>query len=312
MQTWLSANTLFLSRLHDRLGETQYTDYLTGEAKVTSMWLRQEGGHNRSKTQSGQAKTQTNRYVVQLGGDIAQWSQTGLDRFHLGVMAGYGYARGHTDAQYSAYKSKNRVDGYSLGVYGTWYANQQDKSGLYVDSWIQHALFNNSVQGDGLSEEKYHSKGWSASIEAGYSFNLSQSDSVSYWLQPKAQVTWMGVHADKHYEANGTRVTGNGDNLSTRLGLRAYRQAQSKVDAQTGRTLQPFVEINWLHNTKNFGVTMNDVSDYQTGTRNIGEAKVGIESNFNNRLNVWGSVAQQVGDKGYRDSQASIGVKYSF
>lgn len=174
------------------------------------------------------------------------------------------------------------------------------------------AWFNNSVQGDGLSEEKYHSKGWSASIEAGYSFNLSQSDSVSYWLQPKAQVTWMGVHADKHYEANGTRVTGNGDNLSTRLGLRAYRQAQSKVDAQTGRTLQPFVEINWLHNTKNFGVTMNDVSDYQTGTRNIGEAKVGIESNFNNRLNVWGSVAQQVGDKGYRDSQASIGVKYSF
>lgn len=303
------ANTLFISRLHDRLGETQYTDFLTGENRVTSLWLRQDGGHNRSHTQSGQLKTRTNRYVVQIGGDIAQWSHSGLDRYHLGVMAGYGYAQGHTDAKYSAYTAKNRVDGYSLGLYGTWYANQQDKSGLYVDSWVQHAWFSNSVQGEGLPEEKYNSEGWLASIEAGYSFNLSQSDSVSYWLQPKAQAIWMGVHADKHVETNGTSVTGNGDNLSTRLGLRAYRQ-QTEVSA--GRTLQPFVEVNWLHNTKDFGVTMNDVSDYQAGTRNIGEAKVGIEGNFSQRLSVWGSVTQQIGDKGYRDSQASIGVKYSF
>lgn len=303
------ANTLFLSRLHDRLGETQYTDFLTGEENVTSLWLRQDGGHNRSNTQSGQLKTQSNRYVVQIGGDIAQWSQSGLDRFHLGVMAGYGYAQGHTDAKYSAYRAKNRVDGYSLGLYGTWYANQQDKSGLYVDSWVQHAWFTNSVQGEGLSAEKYHSQGWLASVEAGYSFNLSQNDRVSYWLQPKAQAVWMGIHADKHIETNGTSVTGNGDNVLTRLGLRAYRQQK---DAGTGRTLQPFVEVNWLHNTKHFGVTMNDVSDYQAGARNIGEAKVGIEGNISPGLNVWGSVTQQIGDKGYRDSQASIGFKYSF
>lgn len=306
------ANAMFVSRLHDRLGETQYTDFLTGEQKVTSLWLRQDGGHNRSKTRSGQLKTQSNRYVVQIGGDIAQWSHSGLDRFHLGVMAGYGYAQGHTDAKYSAYNAKNRVEGYSLGLYGTWYANQQDKSGLYVDSWVQHAWFTNSVQGDGLSEEKYDSNGWLASVEAGYSFNLSQHDNVSYWLQPKAQVVWMGVHADKHDETNGTSVTGNSGNLSTRLGLRAYRQVQRETDAGATRALQPFVEVNWLHNSKNVGVTMNDVSDYQAGARNIGEAKVGIEGNVNKKLSVWGSVAQQIGDHGYRDSQASIGIKYSF
>lgn len=307
-----AANTMFISRLHDRLGETQYTDFITGEEKVTSMWLRQDGGHNRSTTQSGQLNTQTNRYVVQIGGDVAQWSYSGHDRFHLGVMAGYGYAHGNTDAKYSAYKAKSRVDGYSLGLYGTWYANQQDKSGLYVDSWVQHAWFTNSVQGDGLSEEKYDSKGWLASVEAGYSFNLSHRDNVSYWIQPKAQVVWMGVHADQHDEANGTSVTGNSDNLSTRLGLRAYRQDQRETDAGASRALQPFVEVNWLHNSKNFGVTMNDVSDYQAGTRNIGEAKVGIEGNINKKLNVWGSVAQQIGDDGYSDSRASIGIKYSF
>ncbi|WP_050132552.1 autotransporter outer membrane beta-barrel domain-containing protein, partial [Yersinia frederiksenii] len=44
-----AANTMFVSRLHDRLGETQYIDALTGEQKVTSLWLRNEGGHNRSR-----------------------------------------------------------------------------------------------------------------------------------------------------------------------------------------------------------------------------------------------------------------------
>ncbi|MDM3523652.1 autotransporter outer membrane beta-barrel domain-containing protein, partial [Citrobacter sp. Ca226] len=85
----LAANTLFTTRLHDRLGETQYTDVFTGEQKVTSLWMRHVGGHNRFKDSSGQISTQSNRYVMQLGGDIAQWSTDGLDRWHLGLMAGY-------------------------------------------------------------------------------------------------------------------------------------------------------------------------------------------------------------------------------
>ncbi|VFS47373.1 Outer membrane protein IcsA autotransporter precursor [Budvicia aquatica] len=52
-----AANTLFMTRLHDRLGETQYTDILTGEQKVTSLWMRHVGGHNRFRDESGQLKT---------------------------------------------------------------------------------------------------------------------------------------------------------------------------------------------------------------------------------------------------------------
>lgn len=64
-----AANTLFMTRLHDRLGETQYTDMLTGGKKVTSLWMRNVGGHTRFKDGSGQLKTQSNSYVLQLGGD---------------------------------------------------------------------------------------------------------------------------------------------------------------------------------------------------------------------------------------------------
>lgn len=61
-----------------------------------------------------------------------------------------------------------------------------------------------------------------------------------------------------------------------------------------------------------YGVTMNGMSNSQEGTRNIGELKVGLEGQLNNHLHVWGNVAQQIGDKGYSDTQGMLGVKYAF
>ncbi|MFA3762365.1 autotransporter outer membrane beta-barrel domain-containing protein [Yersinia sp. 2466 StPb PI] len=309
-----AANTMFVTRLHDRLGETQYIDALTGEQKVTSMWLRNEGGHNRSRDTSGQLKTQSNRYVMQLGGDIAQWSNDGLDRLHLGVMAGYGNSKSDTHAK-SGYKSSGSVDGYTAGVYSTWYANDEDKSGLYVDGWAQYSWFNNSVQGDGLATEEYKSKGITASVESGYTFKIGENKSKNetYFIQPKAQITWMGVKADEHREANGTQVSGQGDgNIQTRLGLRSYMKGHHESDNGKDREFQPFVEANWIHNTKDFGTNMNAVEVKQAGAKNIGELKVGVEGQLNKQLNVWGNVGQQLGDKGYSDTAVMLGVKYNF
>ena len=94
----------------------RYIDALTGEQKVTSMWMRQVGGHNNFRDAAGQLKTQSNRYVMQMGGDIAQWSTDGLDRWHLGVMAGYGNNHSNTHSNISGYSSKGSVDGYSTGI----------------------------------------------------------------------------------------------------------------------------------------------------------------------------------------------------
>lgn len=115
----LAANTLFISRLHDRLGETQYTDALTGESKTTSMWIRNVGSHTRFNDDSEQLKTQSNSYVLQLGGDLAQWSSDGLDRWHLGLMAGYANSRSRTTSALNNHHSRGSVDGYSVGLYGT-------------------------------------------------------------------------------------------------------------------------------------------------------------------------------------------------
>ncbi|MGC6744501.1 autotransporter outer membrane beta-barrel domain-containing protein [Escherichia coli] len=64
----------FSHRLHDRLGEPQYIDSLHSQGSASSMWMRHVGGHERSRAGDGQLNTQANRYVLQLGGDLAQWS----------------------------------------------------------------------------------------------------------------------------------------------------------------------------------------------------------------------------------------------
>ncbi|MBJ8680269.1 intestinal colonization autotransporter adhesin MisL [Citrobacter freundii] len=308
-----AANTLFMTRLHDRLGETQYVDMLTGEKKVTSLWMRNVGAHTRFKDGSGQLKTQSNSYVMQLGGDLAQWSRDGLDRWHLGAMAGYANSQNRTRSSLTGYHSRGQVTGYSVGLYGTWYANDADKTGTYVDTWALYNWFDNKVMGQEQAAEKYKSSGITASVEAGYSFKLGESERNSYWLQPKAQVVWMDVQADSHREANGTRVKDNTDgNLMTRLGVKAFINGHNAIDDGKSREFQPFVEANWIHNTQTTSVKMDDVSNDMRGTKNIGELKVGVEGQITPRLNVWSNVAQQVGDKGYSDTRGMLGVKYNF
>ena len=308
-----AANTLFMTRLHDRLGETQYIDMLTGEKKVTSMWMRNVGAHTRFKDGSGQLKTQSNSYVLQLGGDLAQWSSDGLDRWHIGAMAGYANSQNRTQSSLTGYHSRGQVTGYSVGLYGTWYANDADKTGTYVDTWMLYNWFDNKVMGQEQATEKYKSSGITASVEAGYSFKLGENERNSYWLQPKAQVVWMDVQADSHREANGTRVKDNTDgNLMTRLGVKAFINGHNAIDDGKSREFQPFVEANWIHNTQTTSVKMDDVSNDMRGTKNIGELKVGVEGQITPRLNVWSNVAQQIGDKGYSDTRGMLGVKYNF
>lgn len=308
-----AANTLFMTRLHDRLGETQYTDLLTGEQKATSLWMRNVGGHTRFRDGSGQLKTTANRYVLQLGGDIAQWSTDGLDRWHLGLMAGYGNSQSRSASSLTGYHSRGEVNGYSVGLYGTWYANDADRSGTYVDSWMLYNRFDNKVMGQDQATENYRSSGVTASVEAGYSVKMGESGRNSYWIQPKAQAVWMDVQADDHRERNGTRVKDETQgNLMTRLGVKAYISGHNAIDDGKSRTFQPFIEANWIHNTQTTRIRMDDVSNEMRGARNIGELKTGVEGQITPQLSVWGNVAQQIGDKGYSDTQGMMGVKYSF
>ncbi|EMN3919017.1 autotransporter outer membrane beta-barrel domain-containing protein [Citrobacter farmeri] len=313
-----TANTLFNTRLHDRLGEPQYTDALKEEGLASSMWMRHVGGHERSSAGDGQLKTQSNRYVLQLGGDIAQWSTDGTDRWHLGVMGGYANAHSNTRSDRAGYGSDGRISGYSAGLYGTWYQNEADKTGAYVDSWMLYNWFDSSVEADNRDSDSYNSKGLTASLEAGYTlkageFAGSQGTLNTWYVQPQAQVTWMGVKDSAHTRNDGTRIETQGDgNIQTRLGVRTYLNSHHKMDDGKQREFQPFVEVNWIHNTETFGVKMDGTKVSRDGARNLGEIRTGVEGKVNDRLSVWGNVGVQMGDKGYSDTQGMLGVKYSW
>uniref|UniRef100_UPI0036735A92 autotransporter outer membrane beta-barrel domain-containing protein n=1 Tax=Citrobacter amalonaticus TaxID=35703 RepID=UPI0036735A92 len=314
-----AANTLFNHRLHDRLGEPQYTNALrNGDDSVTSLWMRHVGGHERSSAGDDQLKTQSNRYVLQLGGDIAQWSSDGLDRWHLGVMGGYANEHSNTQSNRVGYGSDGRVSGYSAGLYGTWYQNDADKTGMYVDSWMLYNWFDSSVTADRRERDEYKSKGLTASLEAGYPLKAGEfwgrEGTLNTWyVQPQAQVTWMGVKDDAHRRKDGTRIETQGDgNIQTRLGVRTYLNCHHKMDDGKQRTFQPFVEVNWIHNTETWGVKMDGTTVSRDGVRNLGEVRTGVEGKLNDRLSVWGSVGVQMGDKGYSDTQGMLGVKYNW
>ncbi|EMC8338533.1 TPA: autotransporter outer membrane beta-barrel domain-containing protein [Escherichia coli] len=313
-----AANSLFSHRLHDRLGEPQYTDSLHSQGLASSMWMRHVGGHERSRAGDGQLNTQANRYVLQLGGDLAQWSSNAQDRWHLGVMAGYANQHSNTQSNRVGYKSDGRISGYSAGLYATWYQNDANKTGAYVDSWALYNWFDNSVSSDNRSADDYDSRGVTASVEGGYTFEAgtfsgSEGTLNTWYVQPQAQITWMGVKDSDHTRKDGTRIETEGDgNVQTRLGVKTYLNSHHQRDDGKQREFQPYIEANWINNSKVYAVKMNGQTVGREGARNLGEVRTGVEAKVNNNLSLWGNVGVQLGDKGYSDTQGMLGVKYSW
>ncbi|WP_139523589.1 autotransporter YcgH [Escherichia coli] len=313
-----AANTLFVMRLNDRAGETRYIDPVTEQERSSRLWLRQIGGHNAWRDSNGQLRTTSHRYVSQLGADLLTGGFTDSDSWRLGVMAGYARDYNSTHSSVSDYRSKGSVRGYSAGLYATWFADDISKKGAYIDACAQYSWFKNSVKGDELAYESYSAKGATVSLEAGYGFALNKSfglEAAKYtWIfQPQAQAIWMGVDHNAHTEANGSRIENDANNnIQTRLGFRSFIRTQEKNSGPHGDDFEPFVEMNWIHNSKDFAVSMNGVKVEQDGARNLGEIKLGVNGNLNPAASVWGNVGVQLGDNGYNDTAVMVGLKYKF
>ncbi|HFP4231831.1 TPA: autotransporter outer membrane beta-barrel domain-containing protein [Escherichia coli] len=313
----MAANTMFNNSLEDRHGSV-VTDPVTGQQYETSFWARAVGGHNTFRMTDGQSKTQANRMVYQIGGEVLTASFSGDDGFHLGGMTGYGNQHSKTINRLTGYSSRGTVSGYAAGLYGTWFSDENTRNGLYIDSSVQYGWFDNTVKGEGLAGEKYNSNGLMASLETGYvypafSWKADNGTDNTLYLRPQAQVTWSGVKADDHTECNGTVVKSAGtDNVQTRLGLRVSMTGQSSLDKGSARKFEPYAEVNWLWNSGQYGVTMGDASDHLKGSRNIAELKAGVEGRITDSLGLWGNVAQQNGGHSYSDTQGMVGLKYFF
>jgi len=232
-------------------------------------------------------------------------------------MGGYGHGRTNAHNVYSDYGAIGSVSGLNFGITGTWYQYGFDRVGAYLDSWLTYSWFDNKIKTQNLVGAKYHAKGLTGSLEAGYTLKLSEFSTVKglgvgVYLQPQAQVIWSGLRTDTLFESNGSEIKTMGkNNLTTRLGARTIINLKKQENESLSGT-QLFVEGNWIHNTKSYGIQMNGVSLKQRGSRDLGELKIGVEGRAASQLHLWTNAAARAGSGSYRDLTFMAGMKYSF
>lgn len=303
------AAQMFVQSMHDRLGEPQFIEsqqFADDDSKRRAFWLRAVGKWEGSHSRDGNFDVSTDLFLLQGGGDLAQWklfSET--DRLHLGAMLGYGTADSTARADGNPYKAKGRVNGYSAGLYGTWFQNDETKLGAYVDTWFQYGWFNNRVQGSDLPRVDYDSQAWAVSAEAGYAFKLREN----WILEPQAQVIYVDSNTDSITEQNGTQVDrADSNGTITRLGVRTY----TTLDLGNNRKAQPFATVNWWHSSVDSSVSFNQLPVGGLYPKDRYELKVGVHADFTKGWTGWVNASGSWGAQDYHQYVGRIGVKYTW
>ena len=303
------AGGMFLHSLHDRLGEPQWIEgrrFDNEDDRRRSGWLRVVGKDGATQSSNGVFDVDTRSWLIQGGGDIARWGMGGeRARLHLGGMLGYGSATSKATAAFNPARAEGTSQGWSAGLYGTWYQNDDSKLGGYADIWGLYGRFDNSVRGDTLPEVKYNANAFLLSGETGYAVKL-QGDWV---VEPQAQLVYVSYREDDITEPNGTRIDGGeGSGWVSRLGVRLHR---TWVD-DSGRKAQPYLTLNWWHDKTDNQMSFNAIALKDLYPSNRYEAKLGVNADLARGWTAWGNVGYQWGGQDYRAASVRLGAKYTW
>lgn len=295
---------MFEHSMHDRMGEANLGQR-GDDDRTSAAWVRVVRNQMDGTTGEGQLDAGTDVSVLQIGGEIARWNDD--SRFHLGLMGGTGRADTEATSSLLDWRSKGKVIGYNLGVYGTWFADATAATGLYLDGWLQYGRYDNKVQGDYLAEERYNASTWSASMEAGYAFALNDGGNTRFFIEPQAQAIFTDYSASQHRESNGTRVDDvEAGGLTTRVGVRLYGHAANTQQ----NVVQPFVTLNWWHDNDRNAMSFNDTTLELQWPRDRYETKLGLQAQLGGGWMGWGNLGLVYGARDYRDVTGQLGLNY--
>lgn len=201
------------------------------------------------------------------------------------------------------------MDGYNLGLYASWFADAQTHQGMYIDSWYQYGIYNNSVNNSDAGTQEYDSTAHAVSLETGYRHDIALGNGNTVSLTPQAQVVWQNYDADSVQDNNGTRIDGqDSDSWTTRLGLRM----DGKLYKGDDTVIQPFAEANWLHTSDDASVSFDGATVKQDIPTNRAELKVGIQADINKQWSIRAQVAGQKGSDDYGDLNGSLNLRYNW
>ncbi len=302
-----AALRMFQHSLHDRAGDPG-TRVHAEDATGALAWANVRSSNLDRHAAGEQVRVDSRVDSVMVGIGHALAANVG-GQLQLGLMGGHGRASSDAVSTVTGYAARGVVTGTTLGLYGTWLQDADMQQGAYVDSWVQYSRFRNRVQGEGLAEERYRSRNWSGSVEAGYVLPLQRTADRGLYLEPQLQVVHNRYDADNVVEANGTAVESRrAGGTSTRLGARLYTRALTPKQGD----VHPFVAVNWWSGGNASAIAVDDVSIRRDLPDDIYEAKAGVQVNFAGGWRGWGQLVHQTGSQGYRDTSAQLGVSYSW
>ncbi len=303
------AAMMFVHSLHDRLGEPQYIEgqgFDPDADTPKSGWLRMVGSKEGTESRDGIFGTRTRSFLLHGGVEMADWKGNGdTDRIHVGAMASYGNANGDADALDNSAHARSSVDGWAIGAYGTWYQNDDNKLGAYVDTWLQYGWFANNVEGDQLPTVKYHAQGLALSGEAGYAVPL-RNDWV---VEPQAQLIYIDYTEGDITEPNGTSISGaDSRGLVARLGVRTSRT----WIRDDGKKTQPYLTLNWWYSDLTSSINFNQLPLGTLYPHNRFEVKLGMNADLGDRWTAWTNIAGAWGQQDFYQYTLRVGAKYTW
>ncbi|MFC3815028.1 autotransporter outer membrane beta-barrel domain-containing protein [Lysobacter sp. GCM10012299] len=301
-----SAADAMRQTLHDRQGDPQYSREGATDAASTlgKVWLRVQGGNTRSQAADRLLATEGRQSLIQLGGDFGSWTAfSETDRLHVGWMAGYADGRADVTAQFDPAQARGHTDGYFAGAYATWFANNDQRLGAYVDMWLQAGWFNNQVRSSMLPDVHYDSTNWAASVEYGYGFATGKD----WVVEPQIQMIYNDYQADSLTDSTGTRVRPlNGSGTIGRLGVRVYPQLTSSYQ------VRPFIEANWWNGGGTDTITFNGIPVSDSVPTNRYQFNVGLQARTGEGWVIWGRFGGEWDSAQYERVNGQLGVKYNW
>lgn len=304
-----AANNLFAHSLHDRAIASK-TNLLSNTAIFQNLWLGTRIAHSHHHSVNHSFNNRDNTYLTQLGSDIGLW-QVAQGNLHIGVMGGYGHYKNTSTSQQTGTQASSQMNGYNLGLYGSWFENDNGQLGTYIDAWSQYSWFRNRITGKGniADAKKYNSSVWSNSIELGYGFSITKNQRYQIILTPQAQFTY-NIHNMSSLYDNKSHLSvtdDKGSGLVSRLGARLYG-----LGIETNQMIQPYVSVDWINATAKNQLTFNGKHLKDDSTKNLIETKLGLVSYVSNHLSTSAQIGSQWGKDNYNQLQAQLTFNYNF
>ncbi|VWC39338.1 autotransporter family protein [Burkholderia lata] len=306
-----AAATMAIHTLHQREDQSLRTDRAGSQPLDGAAWLRAEGQFT---SMSGGARSVSgNGRLVHAGADLLRFDDGRGGRIRAGAMGMYGSQTSWStrplwnaaEQRIADATARGSVEGYNVGLYGTWYGNRDILSGPYVDAWFMYGAYANRVGGS-LAGDSYRSRTVTGSVEAGHSFRFYERGDTRFFVEPQAQLVVSDYRAAAHHTAGGYLDGQGSTDVQTRVGVRVH----GVTAIAAGRELRPFVEANWWHGPGSRSLTLDGNAFSFSVPRDRAAFRIGATGQISKRFAVSASLGVEANLSDYAVVKGGFAAKY--